>query len=426
MAPRPIHRDQARKVLIGTGTLLAFIAVGWVGAIVQTGGALPGRSYTYVTAMFTSVGTLDKGKPVKQDGLQIGQVSGIKYLNGQAAVTLRLDGSRKVYKNASAAVDNSSALGKKYVAFEPGTAAAGDLGSQPISAARTTAATSLEDILSFLDPKTRASLQTALNNLGQGTVGQSDNLHALLTGSPQLLNDISTLTQVLAQPNTQLPALLQSADQLAHRFDGRQAQIAALMENAAQTLKSVATDKGAPLEQTVAQLPAALTSAKSALDALYAPLGDAQSAVQVLRPGAAALGAATPNLRAFLRDSTGVLARVPNVAQIATPTLSDLTRTVSSLAPLIPNVSSAFQSLAKLLVAFAPYSGDAGRFFSQNALLSGTLGTDSQHYFAAQLTGVGLFSIAGVPDPLYRKESYPCPGTAWNHATVTNCKAGVR
>lgn len=426
MSTRPVHRDVAKKVVVGFAMILALLVVGWVGGIVQTGGALPGKDYTYVTAQFDDVGILKTGKDVKQDGLRVGTVSKIEYDDGLAVVTLRIDGEVDVYRDASAFVGNTSALGKKYVGFDPGTPEAGELGDQVIAVEATRGSTSLEDVLSALDPKTRSALQKAVGALGVGAAGHSEDLNAVLAAAPELLTDLETVMEAAGSDRADIASLLVSADDLVNRFNGRSGEIQALVDNVDRTVQALGVDDGKPLEETVAKLPSALRSADKALDDLYAPLGDAEIALRDLEPGARALGGATPDLRALLREAPEALDKVPGVADDAVPAVSSLTDTLADARPLLAPLRSSVESLAQLLYRFAPYSGDAARFFSQHDLLSGTLdGDDSKHYFAAQLTGVGLFSVAGLPDPLYRSEFYPCPGTAWNHATVTDCSAGA-
>lgn len=426
MAARPIHRDDARRFVWGVVVIIVLTIVGTLGVIVQTGRPLPGRSYTYVKAAFYGVGVLEKGKDVKQDGITIGTVSDVTHRDGEALVTLRLDGERAVYSDATAAMGNGSALGKQFISFDPGTPAAGDLGDREISAERTKSATQIEDIFAALDPKTRTALRSTLSELAEGMAGHGQDLNDLLAASPTLLADLEKVAEAASSNRAEVPKLIDNADRLVGRFDGREREIEALMDNADTTLAAVDVDHGRPLEQTIEGLPATLTSARQALDSLDKPLGDAHVAVGNLRTGGNALGRSTPDLRAFLRDSRGPLGRVPGVADTATPAVQDLTGTLRDARPLLPRVDGAVRSLDQLLYAFVPYAGDAGRFFSQDALLSGTLGDKDHHYFAAALTAVGLATVAGAPDPLYRNEPYPCPGTAWNHATVTDCSGGVR
>lgn len=422
MTAQPIHRDEARNFVFGVGILALLALVALIGGIVQSGGALPAKKYTYVKATFSDVGILKPGKEVRTGGVRIGTVSDIEYVDGKAVATLRLDGDRDVYADATARVGNISALGKKYVDLEPGTSGSGGLDAHGIALERTEASTSLEDVLSALDPRTRKALQAALRELSTGLAGHGGDLNAVLARSPELLADLETVTAALTSPSSDLDGMITSADRLVARFSGRQEQVRALLRNSDRTLASVAVDDGAPLEATIHELPPTLVEARAALDALNGPLRDGHVALKTLKPGASALGRSTPTLRSVLRGAVGPLEKVPPIGASATPVLEDLTSTLADARPLVQPVSSAVNSLDQLLFPFAPYAGDAGRFFSQHDLLSGTLGSDDQHYFAAMLTGAGLFSVDGLPDPLYQREPYPEPGTAWNHATVTDAK----
>lgn len=427
MTRAPIHRDDARRTVYGVVTLLALVLVAVVGGIVQRGGALPGRSYTYVTADFTNVGILKPGKEVRQNGARIGQVASITYTRQHTArVVMRLEGHHVIHQDATAAIGNVSALGKKYVELSMGTDSAPAEGrGYVIPVSRTERSEALEDIVASLDQPTLLALNDALGTLSDGLTGHSADLNTFLASSPSLLGDLGKVTAAASGDRADLPGLLSSADTLVSRFQGREDELRSLVRNTRQTVAALDVDKGRALKDTVAGLPQSLYQAKRALETLESPLGNAQVAVQDLRTGGNALGTATPSLRAFLRTSPATLDKVAGVAKQAEPAVIDLTRTVSYAAPLVPRVTAAIGSLAELLEPFAPYASDVGRFFSQNALLSGTLnGSDSKHYFAALLTAPGAFSLAGVPDPLYRSEAYPKPGSGYNHKTVTDNRGG--
>jgi phospholipid/cholesterol/gamma-HCH transport system substrate-binding protein len=418
---KPIHRDDARRFMLGAGILALLVVVAVIGGIVQSGGALPGKQYTYVTATFDDVGTLKPGKSVRNGGIRIGTVSSIEYVDGNAVTTLRLDGEHDIYADAEALVGNISGLGKKYVDLDPGTPETGALGDDGIPLEQTCKAASVEDIFDALDAKTRTSLQASLEELSTGLADHGDDLNAVLARSPELLDDLQTLTAAASSPSGDLTGMLDSATELVDRFEGRDRQLSRLLRNSERTLDALAVDEGAPLTETVGELPPTLVEARSALDALHGPLVEGRAALRSLRPGAEALGRSTPALRRFLRKAVEPLGKVPPIAEQAEPAVADLTETVADARPLAQPLASAVRSLDYLLYTLSPYAGDIGTFFSQHDLLSGQL-RPGQHYFATQLTGPGLFGVAGVQDPLYRGEYYPYPGTAWNHDTVTDAR----
>lgn len=423
---RPIHKAEARRLVAGVGTVVALALIGAVGFITQTGGSLPAVRYTYVKAKFESVGTLTEGKPVAEHGIHVGVVSDIEFVDGSALVTLRLDGDKDVYKDASLSIANASALGKKYVSFESGTAAAGPLGDAVLDESHTKRAAVVEDIFTAFDPRTQRAARGTIYELS-GISGHSNDLHSFLSTAPSLLADFETIAGALTTPRAELPGTISSAQRIVGRFKGSEPELARLLQNAEDTVGALSVDQAQPLSDSVAMLPSTLTDAKKALDDLRTPLADTDVALAKLQPGARALGQSTPALRAFLRGAVDPLEQVPGVSEEALPAVVDLTRTLKNARPLVEPLALAIANLETTLTQFSPYAGDAGRFFSQHDLLSGTIdGDEGKHYFAAALTGVGLFSVNGLPDPLYNPEYYPCPGTAWNHATVTNCKGGAR
>jgi phospholipid/cholesterol/gamma-HCH transport system substrate-binding protein len=411
---QPVHRDQARKFLIGIVTVVVAGIIGLVGAIAQSGGALPGKQYTYVDAAFGSAGLLQERDEVTEYGVRVGQVTSIEYRDQQALVHLRLDGDQKVYRDAHASVFNHSALGRKYVELNPGNSTAGPLGGAAIPAAQTTSSTSLDNIFDVFDPATRTALASSLQQLGGGLIGHGADLQSVLVQSPGLVTSLGQITGTLASGQTDLPALLRSADVLVGRLAGHEKEISSLLAQTSTTLQAVNVDGGQPLHQALQALPGTLTQARQGLQSLNTPLADLQSTVTTVRPGAAALGASVTDLRAVLQNGPVPLDKVPGVATQATPAVQDLTTTLADARPLVPKVPEALAFADPLLRGLAPYAADSGRFFSENDLLSGSYGPD-KHFFSAMVAFPGLDTLS-LPDPtsLAQVDPYPAPGGgAW-------------
>lgn len=409
--PRPLHRDEARRFVIGVVTVVVLGIVAAVGVLAQGGGRLPAKRYTYVAATFNDVGTLARLNNVTQDGIRIGQVDGVEYVHGRSVVTMRLDGHRNVYGNATAAIGNFSALGRKMVRLDPGTADAGPLGPSGIPASRTNDSQTLDDVLSAFDPEARRGLGTTLKELGSGVVGHGPGLNDFVSNSEGIVTGVGDATGALADPRAQVPELLVAADQLAGRFRHREDEISSLLQQAGKTLDAVNVDDAEPLAATVDKLPATLQEANSALSDLEEPLADLRVTLEDVRPGASALGSSTGELRGFLRESGEPLDRLPGVSKLAVPAVASLTETLGVARPLVAKLPPALDDSAVLLDALSPYAPDIGRFVSEHDLLSGNYGPD-KHYFSAMLTLPGLYS-ASLPDS--KADPYPAPGYgAWD------------
>jgi len=415
--PEPVHRDDARKFVIGAVTFLLLVAVGVIGGIVQTGGALPAKSYTYVNAEFDDVGMLKPGKEVKRNGIHAGNVSAIEYRDGRALVTLRLDGEQKVYRDARAEIGNTSALGRKFVSFDPGTPQAGALGGKTLPRTQTKSSVVLEDVFEALDPQTRKALAASLREFG-GVAGGGPDLNRMLRAAPDMFDDVQQLSTAVTSPRADFDGMLASANTLVGRFANREAQLSALMRNFDATLSVLNVDDAAPLRKVVGELPPTLRETQRALNDLNRPLRDVKSAVRDLEPGGAALGASADDLRGVLREAVDPLRKVPAVSGQAVPAVNELTGALRDARPLVPQLSRMLASSDALLHGLAPYATDAGRFFSQHDLLSGTV-APGKHYFAASLALPGSYSAAGLPDPVTGSEPYPEPGgAAWDDSST--------
>ncbi len=407
-----VHRDDARKFVVGTLTLAVIAVIAWVGVTVQGGGELPGKDYTYVKAAFHDVGMLKPEQDVSQSGVRIGKVDDIEYSDGRAIVTMRLDGARVVYRNAAAEVINESALGRKQVSLDPGSPSAGRLGGQTIAASRTTDSSTLDDVFSVFDGRTRKAVQTSLRELGTGLAGHSADLHNLLQSSPALLDNVGRISRALSAPEADLPALLESADRLAGRFENRQQELGSLLRQMDHTLRAVNVQDGAPLGYTIQAMPATLRQAREGLQAMDRPLSDTTTALATMRAGTRATGHAAENLRGFLRESVVPLAKVRGVSQQAKPAVGSLTRTFADARSLAPRVARTLAAANVLLQDLAPFAPDVGRFFSEHDLLSGQF-APGKHYFSAMLVKPGAYT-ASARDPMADTRPYPQPGGgAW-------------
>lgn len=410
--PLPVHRDQARKFVIGVVTIAILGVVAYVGILVQGGGELPGKSYTYVTAKFHDVGMLRPQQDVELGGVRIGQVDSVAYRNGHAVVTMRLDGEQAVYRDARARVTNESLLGRETVMLDLGTPASGPLGARPIPLSRTRDSAVLDDALSVFDVRTRKALSSSLIELGSGLGGHSDDLRDAVQAAPALLDNVGEITGALASERADLPSLLTSANRLMARFEGRQREVTSLIEQMDATFRAINVDRAKPLSDTVESLPATLRQARQGLQTLNAPLDDARAAVTIVRPGGQALGHSTSDLRGLLREGVGPLRKVTRVSRAANPAVEDLTHTVVDASPLVPRVSRTVGDASVLLHDLAPYATDIGRFFSEHDLLSGQFAPD-KHYFSAMLVMPGLYT-ASLDDPTAETIPYPEPGGgAW-------------
>lgn len=405
-----------RAVFTGIVVLAVFAVSLWV-AVTATDG-LPWENRSQVRAEFTEVGALRPGDEVRIANVRVGQVKSIQLRGDRALAVLEFEDNRPIYRDASAitaSVGARSALGQKFVDFKPGTAKAGPLRpGAVIPAKKTVGAQELSDVLAVLDKPTRQGLGSTLREVGGGAAGHNADARDAIAAAPHLLPDLGTVSHALsADGGADLRAMLSATNSLSERFAGRQHEIGELAGQLDTTLRAVAVDGGGPLDRTLADAPDALRAVRGALGRLRTPLGDTATAMRELEPGAHALGQATPDMRAVLRDSLRPLGKVPGVARQAQPAVDELSTMVSDARPLAPKLTRAFGNLRHPLSVLAPYSPEISQFFT-NATDALSGGDEAGHWLRFYPVP-GAESVTGalpIQDPTTKRNAYPAPGEA--------------
>jgi phospholipid/cholesterol/gamma-HCH transport system substrate-binding protein len=361
-----------------------------------------------VTVEFSDLSGLNTGDDVRIAGMRVGHVDAIDLRHGHAVAVLKLDDpSTRLYQNAVAArVVDRSGLGQKFVDLDPGDPSTGPLLSGPVPASRTVKSEDLSQLLDVFDPQTRAASSEALRDLGGGMLGHGDDLHALARHGAGILQDTATVSRAMAAGDgVPLEQMLSAADRLSSRMAGRSTELAALTEQLGETVQAFGVDDGRQVRDTLAAAPGALDDARAALHDLDGPLADTAVAMRTLRPGASALGASTPDLRAFLREAVTPLDRVPAVSKAAVPGIGALTGFVTDARPLATQLVRTGTEAAPVVSVLGRYAWDIANFYT-NA--SGALSHgDSAGHWLRILLLPGAESVAGTL-PAHR-DPYPAP-----------------
>ncbi|HVV08321.1 MlaD family protein [Amycolatopsis sp.] len=416
MATRSGKWARRRAVVLGTAIAVVFAGALYIALTASTG--LPGQSGTVVRAAFDDVGALRTGDDVRIANVRVGQVSAIDLVDGKPQVTMRLDDNRPVYRNASAvtaSVGARSALGQKYVEFDPGAPEAGHLDPESvIPATKTVGAQELSDVLAVLDAPTRQALGSTIRQVGGGAVGHVQDFSDAAGALPTLLPDLGTVARALSADGGQdLTRLLQATNRFATAFDGRQQQLGELAGRLDTTLQAVNADDGKPLGEALDRAPDTLTKVRGALQDLQQPLANTQDALTTLGPGANSLGVATPDLRGVLREGIPPLQHLTGVADQAQPAVGALTTTLTDARPLAPMLTRAVTTAQQPLAQIAPYSPEISMFFSDFADAL-QYGDAAGHYLRIYppIDTESATGLVGLKDPTVARDPYAPPGVA--------------
>lgn len=401
------------KTLAAAAGVIGLLGVALYAALFASAG-LPGTSKTTVDAEFSNVGGLRVGDEVREASKRIGRVQSIKVVGDHAVARLTLSDTEAVYADANAAVWARSGLGQNFVEINRGTKAAGPLGDKAIPMARTVAPTDLDKLLNVLDPKTRKGLRTTLLEAGGGMEGHSQALADFLATAPDTLKDLASVSQVLADDDTDLAGLLSATEQLAGHFRGREQQVSSLIRQTTDTLNALGGDTNAePLKQTLENAPVTLTNLRSGLESLDKPLADLATATKVMQPGARALGSSTNDLRAVLRNAQEPLNKVPGFSNEANPALESLTSGMTDFRPLAERLEYTFNVTQGAAAYMAPYAPEIADFFDYWHSANGD-GDKAGHWLRLGFVVRPESLTGGIPvkDPFTHRNPYPAPGQA--------------
>jgi phospholipid/cholesterol/gamma-HCH transport system substrate-binding protein len=418
---KPESRTLVRSFQVGVGGIIFIAFLMWITVEAQFGNPLADK--TYVKAAFKDIDTLAIKDPVRQNSKGIGRVIDIQYGDGEAIVTLQIelgDGYR-AYKNATASIQDQSAVGSKFVELRPGTPDSGELGDGVIPQAQTKSSRDVYQILDLFDPATRAGANGFLTQFGGGLTGQATNFKDFMANGPDTLSDTGTVAAALGSKEADLPALLNAADRVSSRFAGRQDQLASLIEQTESTFSGIVVDDGRALSETLNRAPATLDALKRATDSINPSLADTRAAMTDFEAGARSLGDSEDDLRGVLTDGIPALDDVPDVADKVTPAFKDLTPALKDTRPLAPRAADALRMASTPLKVLAPYSKELGYLFvrGRSFLSEGT--ADGVHYarLNADVQGPASFTGGFVKYCNFAVNAYPKPGEAdKDHTTL--------
>lgn len=406
MAMNQMPREVRKSWFAGLIVFALVVVIAYL-AFTANQGRPPLSQPAQLTAIFDNVGQLAPGDQVRRNSHRIGQVSTIELQpDRRVRVTMTLDGDPKVYRDATASLWDESVLGKKFIEVDFGHPSAGPLVNGTITAPEPhQQAQDISKLFDVFDPRTRHSLSSSIQELGNGMVGHGADLNDFVGAAPNLLSDVQKVSKAASSPESNVNELLRTTDRLASRFTGREHELTSLQDNLNGTLEAINVDGAQPLGQTINALPSSLHDVRGALDSLNRPLADTRIAMTDLKAGASALGQATPDVRGVLREAIAPANKIPGVAEKAEPAVTDLRHTFADLRPFVPRTSEAFNTALTPLSVIAPYRGDIATTAHDFSTLLGGFGSgDYRHALRVSLAfpgGTVANGLAPVPSLPY-------------------------
>jgi phospholipid/cholesterol/gamma-HCH transport system substrate-binding protein len=361
----------AERTRRGIG-LLAFVAFGIGVALFLLGrvgtSILPGGSqYVFEADVHSSI-ALANAADVREAGVDIGRVTGIKQAGTMTALDLSI-GSKygPVYRNATVLIRAKSVAGENYVDLNPGDPSSGPVrsgGVLPVS--QELEPTQDDDVFSIFNTPERLNLRKALAGLGGGLAGQGGtHLNQTLAAMDAAVAQGRDFSRVLGDERAQVAQLVDSFGTVTAALGNRAADIQTLTRDALSTATAVAT-RDAELRATIASLPGFLRQGRETAQRIGSFSVNATPVMHNLRLAAQALVPAVRDLRPASVEATTTLAALATFARVAQPTFADLKPFANATRSLVPSYSGFVQQLNPFVAYLAPYWQEISTWFAND------------------------------------------------------------
>jgi phospholipid/cholesterol/gamma-HCH transport system substrate-binding protein len=310
------------------------------------------HQYT-LKATFQNAVNIRPDSPVRVAGVQVGRVTKVEPAGpGSPATTLTMEltgAAPAVRKDATLKIRPRIFLeGNFFVDLQPGSPSAPGLKSGgTIGIAQTDDPVQFDQVLTALQKRSRANLQTLVEGYGSALYGQpakgeraSQALNRSLRYTPGALKGTAVVSQsLLGEKPDDLSRLIGGFQRTSAKLASRDQALADLITNFNTTTAALASEQG-NLRQTIALLPGVLQRANPAFDALNRAFPPTRAFAREVLPGVRETGptidaafpwvdqtralVSPPELQGLVRDLRPAVANLSTVVQDALPLLPQL------------------------------------------------------------------------------------------------------
>jgi virulence factor Mce-like protein len=207
-------------------TWLGFIAAAVVAVVI---GAMLlvhmlGFGYRHYTAEFLQAASLRAGNPITVAGIPVGTVTSMRLDGDHVEAGLKIRDNVALGKDSKASIKVTTILGSRYLAIEPNGAGSLPHGTFDLSHTEVP-----YDLQAALKDATTTFEQVDSDRFAQSLAVLGKQLQGLPSVVPQAINNIDTLSSIIAVRRDQLGALLKNTEQVTNTLRRQQAGIGNLI-----------------------------------------------------------------------------------------------------------------------------------------------------------------------------------------------------
>jgi phospholipid/cholesterol/gamma-HCH transport system substrate-binding protein len=312
--------------------------------------------------------TPGQGQTVNIAGVEVGQISSVKLVNGKAVIGLDIDRKYdRIYNDATILLRPKTGLKDMVAELNPGTPEAGRLREGGvIPASQTLPDVNLDEILASLDADTRDYLRMLLGDAATALDGTGRDLAQTIRRFEPTARYARKLNEQLAVRRANLKRVIHNFSLLMGELGAKDRQIADFVESSDAVFAALAS-QDANLRETLRLLPGALDETQTTLAKVDRLASVAGPTLEDLLPGARALGPALRQTRPFLIQTTPIIRdQLRPFTRAALPTVQDLQPALQDLAVATPDLTRSVQVVNALLNTLAynpPGSSQEGYLF---------------------------------------------------------------
>lgn len=345
-------------------------------------------------------------------GQTVGKVSSIGVQDGQALVKIDVDDKfAPLPSGTKAQVKWESVLGARVIELVPGRSTNPKLISGHTITGNTEAV-DIDELFATLDAPTRADLQVLIANLNSTLSGKKTtaDLNTTLREAGPTFQALGALVQSIGQDGPAIKKLITQLHAVTSNVSNRDVHLVNSI-NQLNALTTQMASRQQQLSDTIARLPEAVSAATGALDDVPNPVESTRKLLRTLRPSTARLPEIARLAGPVLTDAQPALALLPGTLQDADRLLQRTPALLADTNATVPSVNSALRTANPMIAYLRPYTPELVGWLSNWDGVFGSM--DGSGHYARALITASASSIDHLPSvpPGMKQDARPQPGS---------------
>ena len=311
--------------------------------------------------------TPGQGQSVNVAGVNVGEIAKVSLVDGKARIGMKLKtGNTAIlpHRDATMLLRPKTGLKDMTVQLNPGSGPMLPEGGT-IPLAQTAPDVNLDELLASLDDDTRTYLQALVSGAGEGLKGRGGDLGDTFRAFKPTASALRRLSGELATRRQNIKRVVHNFSLVSEELGRNDDELASFVTSSNAALAGLAAQER-NISATIAALPTALTTTRTALGKTGDLADELGPALQALRPGARALGPTSRALQPFFRKTPPVIRdEIRPLVREARPLVAELRPTFRNLSASTPDVVSTLRTLNRFvdMLAYNPPGDEEGYLF---------------------------------------------------------------